>query len=242
MKSKNMTSAKSLLLAICTATVITIISWSPLAPSPLTSMFFATDTVPANDDLNISKLNKALAKLDKAALEIDDNISKHVDLAMQKINFDQAEAEVNEAIRNVRATLQNVDMDKMKIDVRHALAKIDMNRVKQDLAQATAKFDEIKPQLEKCMADAKKQIATAKNEIEKTKLELKNYNQLIDALHKDELLNKYDDYNINHKNHQLFINGKLIAQDIYNKYEALLKKHAQFSLHKTNDGLKISNE
>jgi len=81
----------------------------------------------------------------------------------------------------------------------------------------------IGPEIEKSLKDAKV-------EIEKAKVELKEYKGFVDGLEKDGLISKKDGYKVKHKDGELFINGKKQSSDVYNKYRSFLEKHKSFNI------------
>ena len=94
---------------------------------------------------------------------------------------------------------------------------------------------EIKPKVEE-------ELKKAKVEIEKAKQDIKEYKAFEDGLEKDGLINKKENYSIEHKNGQLIINGKVQSNDVYNKYRSFLEKHKQFNWKKDGDGLDLKND
>ena len=82
----------------------------------------------------------------------------------------------------------------------------------------------------------------AKVDIEKAKVEMREYKSFVDGLEKDGLINKRDGYSIEHKNGELIINGKKQPADVYNKYRSFLEKHKKFNIKKTDDNFNINND
>jgi hypothetical protein len=64
---------------------------------------------------------------------------------------------------------------------------------------------------------------------------LKEYKAFEDGLEKDGLINKKENYSVEHKDGQLIINGKIQSEAAYNKYRSFLEKHKKFKLEKEND-------
>ena len=78
--------------------------------------------------------------------------------------------------------------------------------------------------------------------IEKAKQDIKEYKAFEEALEKDGLINKKENYSIEHKDGQLIINGKVQPQAVYNKYRSFLENHKQFKWKKDEDGLDLNND
>jgi len=87
-----------------------------------------------------------------------------------------------------------------------------------------------------------KEMENAKASIEKAKAEMKEYKSFVDGLEKDGLINKKDNYTIQHRNGELIINDKKQPADVYNKYGSFLKKHNKFTIKKSNDDFNIYND
>jgi hypothetical protein len=87
-----------------------------------------------------------------------------------------------------------------------------------------------------------KEMENAKASIEKAKAEMKEYKSFVDGLEKDGLINKKENYTIQHKNGELIINGKKQPTDVYNKYGTFLKKHDKFTIKKSDDNFNIDND
>jgi hypothetical protein len=144
---------------------------------------------------------------------------------------------------SVAEAMKQVDAQKIKMQVQEAMAKVDMEKVKAQLEEVRkteipkmrAELDKVKPQVE---AELKK----AKVEIEKAKTELKEYKAFEDGLEKDGLINKKENYTIEHSNGKLIINGKSQPEAVYNKYRSFLEKHKKFTLKKDDDNFKLDND
>ncbi|MER3499456.1 MAG: hypothetical protein C4308_12900 [Chitinophagaceae bacterium] len=94
--------------------------------------------------------------------------------------------------------------------------------------------------MEKIGPQLKEQMEKAKLEIEKAKVEIREYRKFIDGLVDDKLIDK-DNYTIEHKNAELFINGKKQSEEVYKKYNWFLQKHPNLYIHKTPDNLEMNN-
>jgi hypothetical protein len=93
----------------------------------------------------------------------------------------------------------------------------------------------LKPKIEE-------ELKKARVEIEKAKQELKEYKAFEEGLEKDGLINKKENYTIEHKDGQLSINGKTQPQSVYNKYRSFLEKHKKFTLKKDDDNFELNND
>ena len=90
-------------------------------------------------------------------------------------------------------------------------------------------------ELKKVQPQVEAELKKAKVEIEKAKTELKEWKAFEDGLEKDGLINKNENYTIEHKDGQFIINGKVQPEAVYNKYRSFLEKHKKFKLEKDDD-------
>jgi esterase/lipase len=111
--------------------------------------------------------------------------------------------------------------------------KIEIEKIKEtDFSKIEADLKKIKPEVEKSLKDAKKSI-------DKAKMELQEYKTFIDELEKDGLINKKENYSVEHQNGLFKINDKTQPAGVYNKYKSFLKKHKDFKMKKEDDGFEI---
>jgi hypothetical protein len=220
-----------------------------------------TDTVPKNQaDKKIRDLDDALDELDRAELRVDmEKVTAQLKEAMKQINMAKIQMEMDKAMKDV-------DMEKIRAEVDKVTSGIDAAKIEKELKESLASVDweKMNKQMEemkkidmsKLDADMKKmeiemkglgpkiekEMENAKASIEKAKVEMKEYKSFVDGLEKDGLINKKEDYNIQHKNGELIINGKKQPADVYNKYRIFLKKHEKFTIKKSDDDFNIYND
>ena len=106
---------------------------------------------------------------------------------------------------------------------------------KVEMPKIEAEMKKIKPKIDE-------ELKKAKVQIEKAKQDIKEYKAFEDALEKEGLINKKENYSIEHKNGQLIINGKVQPQAVYDKYRNFLEKHKQFNWKKDDEGLDLDND
>jgi len=195
-------------------------------------------------------VQKMKMDMDKAMKEIDmDKIKMEMDKAMKDIDMEKIKAEIEKATkeidaakieRDVKESLAKVDWEKMKKQMEEAkeqmeeVKKIDMSKVEEDMKKVEKEMKELGPKIEK-------EMAKAKVEIEKAKEEMKEYKSFVEGLDKDGLINKKENYSIQHKNGELIINGKKQPADVYNKYRSFLEKHKKLNIKKSDEDFNIDN-
>ena len=192
------------------------------------------------------ELSEALKKIDadKIRLEIEeamkevdfDKIKKEVEASMAKVDWNNIKTEITNAMKQVdmakiqaevQQSMAKIDWDKMKAEM-DKVKNIDMKHVQEELQKVQEEMKDLGPKLEK-------ELANAKVEIEKAKAEIKEYKEFVNGLESDGLINKKEGYTLKHKDGELFINGKKVSEQTYNKYRKFLEKHKKFSIEKNDD-------
>jgi hypothetical protein len=73
-------------------------------------------------------------------------------------------------------------------------------------------------------------MKAARESLEKAKVNLREYKNFIDELEDDGLINKNEGYTIEHRDGQLYINGKAQRREVYNRHRKFLEKNEQFTI------------
>jgi Na+/phosphate symporter len=234
------------LAAVAVVSVLVLASWDFKQPAPFTGDFFqpVADTVPKKDsrEKKIRDLDDVLDELNQAELQVNmEKIQKELAEAMKKIDAAKIRTEVENALKEVdvekikkeiESSLAKIDWDKMKAELER-VKEIDMEKLGLDMKKMEDELSRIGPEIEKS-------LEKAKVEIEKAKEEMKEYNEFVNDLEKDGLLNRKQGYSIKHKDRELFINGKKASDATYNKYRSFLDKHKKITIEKTDDDFDIN--
>ena len=246
-------SSKGLMLAgLCIIIIITAAAWQTgdkdKGDSSANTQSKGDTTEPRKrnydkDEFRMKDLDEAMQKLDEAMKDldlhlkdIDVNISKEINEALAKIDFDKIGKDVEAELKNVdfdkineqlKEELKNIDLDKIKIEVNNSLKdaqeeikKIDMDKIKNEIQEMQLKInsDELKQEIDDAMKGAKK-------EIEKATESLRQLKEFTDELQKDGLIDKKKGYTIEWKNDgELYINGQKQSKDLTDKYKKYYKK------------------
>ena len=210
------------------------------------------------DHVNIDiQLEKAMKEVANAMKEINsDKLKLEIETAMKSVDMDKVRNEVERAMKDI-------DTDKMKADMERAMKEVDFSKIKMDIDKSMASIDwdkmkanidevkkinldkldidtkKIQEQLQDLGPEIRKSLENAKVEIEKAKVELKEYKTFVDGLEKDGLLNKKENYSIRHKAGKLYVNDKEVSADTYQKYKKFLDKHDDFNIKKDADDFNI---
>jgi chromosome segregation ATPase len=192
------------------------------------------------------EISKAVKDIDAAKIHAD------VQKALKDIDAVKINAEVQKAMKEIDAAkisadiqkaLKEIDAEKIKQSIETSVAKIDVEKMQKDLqkakdidmSQIEEKLKNLRPELEKSMADARKSM-------EKAREEIIAYKNLISDLDKEGLLNKDGEYTIEYKNGVLIVNGKTAPAAIVEKHRNLLDKKKDFTVEKNDKGFNIRNK
>jgi len=171
-------------------------------------------------------MKKMQLDMEKVMREVDfQKIQKEMEQSMAKIDFAHIEKEMAKAMKEI-------DAAKIQREVQESMEKIDMKKMQLDMEKMQTELSKIGPEIEKSMEKAKV-------EMEKAKTEMKEYNEFVDGLEKDGLLNRKEGYTIKHKDGELFINDKKASDATYRKYKTFLDKHKKFTIEKSDDDFNI---
>jgi len=193
-----------------------------------------------------SSIENATKNLKDCQIDAE-RIQKTVEESLQKIDFDKIQGNVKEAMQQAE---KNIDFKKMQIDIEKSIAeakanlnsdelkkeledvkKIDMSQIKKELENA-------KLEMEKDKVNMQEEMSKAKEEIKKAKEELKGYQQMLDEMEKEGLINTKEDYEVEFTGSELYINHQKQSEEIFSKYKKyfskdgtrLYKKNGRFNI------------
>ncbi|MDB5197763.1 MAG: hypothetical protein JWP88_2134 [Flaviaesturariibacter sp.] len=174
-----------------------------------------------------------LEDLDRTSIKLEQDLKRPLP-PIQPIDAAKIRAEVEQA-------LKEVDVAKLRTEIELSLSKVDFDKMKAeiakikdiDFAKIEAEMKDIQPQMERS-------LKSAKESIEKAKVEVKEYKAFEEGLKKDGLIDK-ENYTVEHKDETLKINGKVQPAEVYNKYRSFLEKHKSFTLRKNENNFDIHN-
>jgi hypothetical protein len=164
-------------------------------------------------------LQDAIRKIDM------EKINQQMRDAMKEFDAEKFQKQLNESIAKV-------DWEKLNSEI-EAVKKIDMSKMEDQMKKVEEQMKKLGPEMEK-------QMEHAKVEMEKAKKEMEEYKGFINRLDSDGLINQKEDYTIEEKNGELFINGKKQTEQIYNKYRSFLDSHKGVKIEKSKDNFNIN--
>lgn len=193
------------------------------------------------------------ADVDKALSQIDAaKIQQQVAAAMKEVNMAKVDAELRAAMKEVNSeeirkqietAMKAVDAAKIEAEVKAAMASVDMAKLSADMEKLrmvdmkklSEEMKNLQPQIESAMSNAREGI-------EKARADLLSYKSLVDALHKDGLINKDEEFELRYRDGQLLIDGKLQPASVTDRYKELLKDRKDFRLRQSRNGLTINRD
>jgi hypothetical protein len=253
------------LLVIVSALVLTVTFAQSNAGNNKTS---GNDTVPTKQK-KVRDLDEALIELDKgeeelkrAMKEIDtEMIEREIREAMKKMDVDMAKmkvdiakamkeidavkinADIQKGLADMQKELKGVDAEKIKKEVAASMEKIDMQKMKEEMqVMKEVDMEKMRKELENIRPGIEKSLEGAKKEIERARKEITSYKNLVDALDKDGLLKKDQDYKVEYRDNQLTVNGKKLSAAETKKYSEHLSGKEKFTIQKEDDDFNIHNK
>jgi hypothetical protein len=173
--------------------------------------------------------DEVLEKLEKSQLKLEAKLREP--MPIPKIDADKIRADVEKALKNLdlaklETSLSQKEMEKMKAELQK-LREIELPKMEAEMKQ-------LGPQIEKSLQGAKESL-------EKAKVEIREYKAFEEGLAKEGLIDA-SKYEVELRNGELKINGKVQPADVYNRHRAFLDKHKKFVIRKSADDLSVEND
>ncbi len=192
-----------------------------------------------------AEMERAMKEMDMAAVQ------KQVSEAMKQLDTEKMKADIEKAMASIdkdkmRADLEKamkeIDAEKIRAQVEASLSKIDRQKIEQelqkvkeiDMSKLRDEMRDLRPQIEKAMAEAGESL-------EKAKAELTNYKTLIDGLDKEGLIKKEGSFTIQYKAGKLLIDGKEQPASLVKKYP-FLESQRDFTIKQDKDDFNINKD
>jgi len=184
--------------------------------------------------------DKIQQQVDEAVKRIDvEKMHRQVEESLRKIDFDKIQRDIQQSLEDVTKVDKDAirrEIDNARREVDNALRNEDWKEevkeaqkrsqvdVQKELENAKKEVARVREELKNQKFDFRKQMDNAREEIGKAKEEVKGYQEMIYKMEKDGLLNTKEDYNIEYKSGDLFINDKKQPQAVTDKYKKYLPK------------------
>ena len=197
-------------------------------------------------------MQAALGKIDMEKIQQQiDYAMKRVDLqkvqleaqdALRKIDFEKMQQTLQQSLDGMKDT---TNWREMKREIEHAMKdaqksideakKINFEKLKADMQRTKVQWDQQRLKLEEQLQVTREQLSQnklnmrqelekAKVDVQKAKAGLQSYKTGISELEKNGLLNSREDYTIDFRNKELFLNGVKQSQETYDRYIPYFKK------------------
>lgn len=171
--------------------------------------------------------------------KIQKDVERSVDAAT-KIDREEIQKELLKAKKEVQEQLSKQNWERIKIEMDQA-KKVNQKEITEAIEKAKKEMSQAKIRLDLEKLDLKETMAKAHEGIAKAHKELRALQEMIYDMEADGLLNTKEDYSIEYKNGELFINDKKQPADILNKYKKYFGKD-NVTIKKRNGDLKIDND
>ena len=185
------------------------------------------------------EVREALKGVDVDMARMKEEIAR----AMKEVDMQKINAQVQRDLAGAQKDLARVDMEKVKRQIEESLSKVDEQKMKAEMKKVREMdFSKMKKEMEGIRPEIEKSLREAKKNIEKARQEITSYKNLVNALEKDGYLNKAGNYKVEYKSGELVVNGKKVPADAVKKYNEFLSDKKDFTLQKDEDGLDIHNK
>lgn len=242
-----LTSPKIYMLACLLVIVVTASAWQlktkkqPRGTTSYGNAATADTTHPRKhntdeDDYGLSALDESLKQIDLNLKNMDFNfkgldtiINNSVKLALDNIDFAKINAQTKEALDKIDWPQLKITIDNSIREAQKQVKAIDWDKIRTEIKDATDKInsEEFKKQfdgakLQQTINDA---MEKATEGLEAAKTELKAWNDFVNGLEKDGLIDKKKGYKIEwNDDGELYINGTKQSKEISDKYHQYYKK------------------
>lgn len=207
---------------------------------------------------SISKIDfdKIQQQIEIATKNIDyEMINRQVQESLRKIDFAEIQRSIERSLEEVKKIDKSAlrhELENAQKQVEEALKREDwkeevkkaqeFNRdeVKKELENAKKEVAKVREELKQQKFDFSKEMNNAKEGIDKAKAEMKGYQEMIYNMEAAGLLSTKEDYTIEYKDGDLFINNKKQPQEVTDKYKKYFKNKT-IAIKKQDGQMKIDH-
>src|SRR5688572_9692430 len=187
--------------------------------------------------IDIEKIQRQTAE---AVQRIEfEKVHKQIEESLSRIDFDKIQQQIDESMERVS------DIDKKEIkeqlkrakqQVKEAMEKqewkdnlkkvhqLNKEEMEEQMLRLKKGMEELKENMRQEKFNFKKEMEKAHVELTKAKEEMKGYQEMIYAMEKEGLLNTNEDYTIEYKDGELYVNDKKQSAETTNRYKKYFKK------------------
>jgi chromosome segregation ATPase len=170
------------------------------------------------------ELEKTQQQIEESLSRIDfDKIQQQIDESMARVEKVDRE-EIRETLQKAKAQVQEaMEKQNWKQTMDKALEQ-NQQEIQKQMFEVQKEMDKVKDHMQLEKFNFSREMEKAKVELDKAKEELKGYQDMIYSMEKDGLLDTKDNYTIEYRNGELFINDKKQPADVTNRYKQYFKK------------------
>jgi hypothetical protein len=208
------------------------------------------------ESINKIDFNKIQREVDEAVKRIDvAKIHREIEESLRKIDFDKIQRDIDQSLDDAK----RVNKEEIKQEIENARKEVEnalrneewkeelkeaqrrsKDDVQKELENAKKEMARVREEMKHQKFDFKKDMDKAREEVGKAREEMKGYQEMIYEIEKDGLINTKEDYSIEYKSGDLFINDKKQPQSVTDKYNKYFKKK-NIAIKKRNGQLTIDN-
>lgn len=176
------------------------------------------ETKEAMEKINFDKVHR---QLEESLSRMDfDKIQQQIDESMASIDKEEIKAQLKKAQKQVQDALEQQNW-KESFEKAQSIQKEQLDKQMQKLQ---SDMEKLKADLKHQQFNFKEQMDKANIELDKAREEMKGYQEMIYDMEKDKLLSTDEDYSIEYKDGDLFINDKKQSPEITNRYKKYFRK------------------
>ncbi len=166
-------------------------------------------------DMKLDDFEKVQRDLDKSMADLEKNLQQDFKKQQEDLKKTMASIDHEKILKEVEASLAKMKMEGYEDEMKAALAKS-----KKEIEKSRKEFK--MPEID--FADIEKNLKHAKVEMQKAKENLKELETMLREMKADGLIDEKDNYEIEYKNGDLFINGKQQSKEVTEKYKKYFKE------------------
>lgn len=187
--------------------------------------------------IDVEKMHR---QVEESLRRIDfDKIQRDLDQSFddaKRVNKEDIKREIENARREVDNALRNEEWkEELKEAQRHS-----RDDVQKELDKAKREMAKVRLEMKDQQFNFQKEMDKAREEVDKAAADMKGYQEMIYEMEKDGLLNTKEDYSIESRSGELFINDKKQPQAVTDKYSRYFKKK-NIAIKKQDGKMKINH-
>ena len=220
------------------------------------------DQIQRDIEKSLQNIDFEKAQLEIQRVEHQENLEKmmedlqeslgHMELPDFDIDLDDLEeldaeerAEVHrEMLRAKEEVRKSFDRDEFRREMERAreeMEQIDFEEIHESMEDVKEEMDKVREEMSSEKFNMRAELDKARIEIKEAREELKGYQQMVEQMDKEGLIDTDNNYSIELRNGKLFLNGKEQSQEVLNRYKKFFKKD-NISIRKTDNGMQVEHD